>query len=78
MIGVREGETVSFLAVFTGDNVNFYKFRIDLEDNSIEIAEKKHMTKDGVEMVMRLLIRQNLDIGVIMDKDDVFLTIFYR
>jgi DNA-binding transcriptional MerR regulator len=78
LIGSHEGKSITFLSVFYNDKVDLYKFQIDVETNQIEIAEKKSLTLDGLEIIVRQLIRPNLEIGQILDKDDILLSIFYQ
>jgi DNA-binding transcriptional MerR regulator len=78
MIGTVEGETVTFLSVFYGEMVDFFKFRVDLEKNTIELADKKTLTLDGLEMVMGMVLRSNLNVGKLLDADDIYLLAFYE
>jgi DNA-binding transcriptional MerR regulator len=77
MVGTLYGETVTFLSVFHGGFVDFYRFRVDLKKDKIEFVEQKNLTLDSLDMIMVMVMRSYLAIGKIMDADDLYISIFY-
>jgi hypothetical protein len=79
MIGARGEIPESYLAVFYEKHIDFYRIQFDyvLTDNW-KILDKKSFTPDGYEWIMRSLVKESIKNGKILDKDDIFLNIFFR
>jgi DNA-binding transcriptional MerR regulator len=73
------GETPeTYLAAFYEKHIDFYRIQVDyhLTDNW-KILDKKRFTPDGYEWILRSLLRTSIKEGRVLDKDDIFVSIFF-
>jgi len=65
--------------VFYEKHIDFYRIQVDyVRTDNWKILDKKSFTPDGYEWIMRSLVKESIKNGKILDKDDIFLNIFFR
>jgi hypothetical protein len=79
MIGAKGEIPESYLAVFYKKHIDFYRIQVDyVRTDNWKILDKKSLTPDGYEWILRSLVKESIEAGQILDKDDIFLNIFFR
>jgi DNA-binding transcriptional MerR regulator len=79
MIGAMDKIPETYLAVFYEKHIDFYRIQVDyMRTDNWKILDKKSFTPDGYEWIMRSLVKESIENGKILDKDDIFLNIFFR
>ena len=79
MIGAKGEIPETYLAVFYEKDIDFYRIQVDyVRTDNWKILDKKSFTPDGYEWILRSLVKESIEEGKILDKDDIFLNIFFR
>jgi DNA-binding transcriptional MerR regulator len=79
MIGAKGEIPETYLAVFYEKHIDFYRIQVDYaRTDNWKILDKKSFTPDGYEWILRSLLKESIKNGKFLDKDDIFLNIFFR
>ena len=79
MIGTPpDGKPESYLAAFENNYIDFYRVQVDYDrSDNWKLLDKKRLTNDGYDLVVRMLSIDYRQRGRVIDKDDIFLQIFF-
>lgn len=68
----------SYLAVFDTDYIDFYRIQIDYSrSDNWHVLDKKRLSNDGYDLIVRMISDNCRKHGRLIDKDDIFLQIFF-
>lgn len=79
MIGKSDDCTFTFIAVFFDEFIDFYKIQINYKKpGENKILDEKRLTPDGYEWIARSITHSKLGIGKLIDKNDIFINLFWQ
>jgi DNA-binding transcriptional MerR regulator len=78
MMGATGETPETYLAAFYEKHIDFYRIQVDYHrTDNWKILDKKRFTPDGLEWILRSLVRTSIKEGRFLDKDDIFVRIFF-